>query len=134
MVPALSGEAPFNPISQIPAYFYTVSAPTWYAVVEFIDKLDPDVLFMLSPRMDVFYLYWLKNEFADKGYEKLYDRLKEAEQLFFFDKVFKMFEELGILLYLIIPASIPFSVIDIRCSNLGLNQYPLENALLQLSV
>jgi len=86
---------------------YIVSALTWYAVIELISKLGPDILLMPSPRMNVFYLYWLKHELIYrnmKSYGSLDKYLEQLETLFYVsNSVFKMYEELGIPPYPIIP-------------------------------
>ncbi len=87
---------------------YIVSALLWYTVVELIDKLGPDVLLMPSLRMNPFYLYWLEGKlgsgFADEKLKEKLEKLKSVESLVYIsDKVHRMYTELGIPPYSIIP-------------------------------
>ncbi len=87
---------------------YLVSALTWYAVIELIDKLGPDILLTPSPRMNVFYLYWLKEKLVDsQGLGNLGKHLREIEELFYIsDRVLEMYKGLGIPPYPIIPGRV----------------------------
>jgi len=84
---------------------YIVSALIWYAVIEVVDRLGPDVLLMPSSRMNIFYSYWLKDKLArTQGCEKLGKHVEEVEKLFYIsDKVLEMFNKLDIPPYPILP-------------------------------
>ncbi len=79
---------------------YIVSALTWYAALELVEVLGPDVVLTPSLRFNPFYIYWLANEIGARS--KI---LKEMAELAYLNvnNIIKMYEELGIPPYSVIP-------------------------------
>lgn len=82
---------------------YIVSALTWYAIIELVDKLGPDVVLTPSLRMNPFYLSWLETRIS--GYAR--ETLKEARDLIYLTpKIREMYEKLDMPPYPVIPGRV----------------------------
>lgn len=84
---------------------YIVSALTWYAIVELVDKLGPDIVLMPSLRINPFYLSWLESRI------NALEALKEARDLirdliYLTCKIKKMYENLDMPPYPVIPGRV----------------------------
>ena len=83
---------------------YIVSALTWYAMLELVEALGPDIVLTPSLRLNPFYIYWLS--YKVKGADKsVRDSLAKAERLAYLDieEVIKINESMGMPPYPIIP-------------------------------
>lgn len=80
---------------------YIVSALTWYAVVELVEKLGPDIVVIPSLRMNPFYLHWLKAKLN-------VDIPEEIEKLTYITvkDIHEMYKDLGIPPYAIMPGRV----------------------------
>ena len=80
---------------------YMVSALTWYAIAELVEKLGADIVLIPSLRMNPFYLHWLRQRLTSKRLENWF---KEVETLIYLSEdVRKLYNRMGIPPYPIMP-------------------------------